>query len=97
MEHFNKLDPAEHERLSLLLEEMGEAQQIIGKILRHGYDSFHPDCPQITNRGLLAKELGHVWLAVHLMDDNNDVSLHSIKDQMKLKNLQVGQWLHHQE
>ena len=31
------------ERLALLLEELGEAQQVIGKILRHGYDSRHPD------------------------------------------------------
>ena len=31
------------------------------------------------------------------MDDNNDMAMDCIKDQMKLKNLQVGKWLHHQE
>jgi hypothetical protein len=55
MDHFNRLTPAEAERLALLLEELGEAQQIIGKILRHGYESYHPDDPETTNRTLLAR------------------------------------------
>lgn len=42
-EHFNGLTPAEAERLAMLSEECGEVIQIIGKILRHGYDSYHPD------------------------------------------------------
>lgn len=40
MEHFNQLSPAEAERLALLSEELGEAQQAIGKILRHGQPSM---------------------------------------------------------
>ena len=32
---FNKLSDAETERLAILAEEMGEAQQAIGKIIRH--------------------------------------------------------------
>ena len=42
---FNGLTPAEAERLSYLLEELGEAQQAIGKILRHGYESRDPTKP----------------------------------------------------
>lgn len=56
-EHFNGLTPAEAERLAMLSEECGEVIQIIGKILRHGYDSYHPDDPGVTNRDLLGKEL----------------------------------------
>ena len=41
-QQFNKLTPAEAERLFYLLEELGEAQQAIGKILRHGYESRDP-------------------------------------------------------
>jgi NTP pyrophosphatase (non-canonical NTP hydrolase) len=41
-EQFNGLTPAEAERLFYLLEELGEAQQAIGKILRHGYESRDP-------------------------------------------------------
>lgn len=55
--HFNKLTPAEAERLAMLAEECGEVIQVIGKILRHGYDSFHPADPSVTNRDLLGREL----------------------------------------
>ncbi|MDJ0712582.1 MAG: hypothetical protein QNJ14_19525 [Woeseiaceae bacterium] len=41
----NYLDDHEAERLAILAEEAGELIQTIGKILRHGYDSYNPDCP----------------------------------------------------
>lgn len=44
-EHFNKLTPAENERLAYLMEECGEVIQIIGKIMRHGYESYDPTDP----------------------------------------------------
>jgi hypothetical protein len=37
---FNQLTDAEAERLALLAEECGEVVQVIGKILRHGYESY---------------------------------------------------------
>lgn len=68
MQPFNKLSPEQAERLALLLEELGEAQQAIGKILRHGYDSFNPDCVgSKSNRTDLLKELAHVKVAFSLM------------------------------
>jgi hypothetical protein len=51
MEYFNSLTPAELERLSLLLEELGEAQQAIGKILRHGYKEL-PRKPSMLASGM---------------------------------------------
>lgn len=42
MQHFNNLTPAEAERLAYLSEECAEVIQIIGKILRHGYESRDP-------------------------------------------------------
>lgn len=56
-EHFNKLTPAQAERLAMLIEECGEVIQIAGKVLRHGYDSYHPDNPAVSNRELLGREL----------------------------------------
>lgn len=41
-EHFNELTPAEDERLAYLMEECGEVIQIIGKIMRHGFESRDP-------------------------------------------------------
>ena len=56
-DHFNGLTPAQAERLAMLAEECGEVIQIIGKILRHGYESYHPNNPSVTNRTLLGREL----------------------------------------
>ena len=94
MEHFNKLTPAEAERLALLLEELGEAQQVIGKILRHGYDSYHPQGND-TNRELLENEIGDVMAAVQMMTDAGDMDRVMIESEKTDKLERVGEWLHH--
>lgn len=49
---------AERERLAMLAEEAGEIVQMVGKILRYGYESYHPDDPaKKTNRERLTSEL----------------------------------------
>lgn len=95
MKNFNNLSPAETERLALLLEEMSEASQIIGKILRHGYSSFNPNGP-LSNRRMLEMELGHVKVALTLMEESHDVDRDKIQDSAWLKNLKMGKYLHHQ-
>jgi len=56
--HFNELSPGQAERLAILLEECGEVVQICGKILRHGYESYHPkDYFETSNRELLRDEI----------------------------------------
>jgi len=95
MKHFNDLTPAEAERLALLLEEMGEAQQIIGKILRHGYESTHPR-GDTTNRRLLENELGDVRHAMIRLCDAGDLNKVEIHKHADLKAKTVLQYLHHQ-
>lgn len=77
MNQFNNLSPAEHERLSILLEELGEAQKCIGKILRHGYDSYTPVIAdqkfnyvehRVADNGIdLAIEIGDIMYAIELI------------------------------
>lgn len=94
---FNQLSPAEDERLALLLEEMGDALQIIGKIQRHGYASRNPLEPASwVNRALLEKELGHVAAALRLMIEAGDVAEANIKVRALDKIADVQRWLHHQ-
>jgi len=93
---FNKLSPAEAERLALLLEELGEAQQAIGKILRHGYDNRSPFEDDGNNRNDLCKEIGHVYAAVHLMVKAEDISHNIILEDKGIKLIQVKKYLHHQ-
>jgi len=58
----------------LLAEECGEVIQVIGKILRHGYDSTHPNDPEgDTNRALLENELGDLNAALQLMTEAKDI------------------------
>lgn len=95
---FNKLTPAEAERLALLAEEMGEAIQSVGKILRHGYESYHPAHPTgPNNRQSLERELGDVFAAVNLMFDAQDLDVIKVKTAIIYKLKRVKQYLHHQK
>lgn len=92
-----KLTQAEIERLALLSEELGEVQQAIGKILRHGYENSHPDIPERTNRRDLERELGHLNVALILMLKASDLSSAEIKHYRKLKLTEINKYLHHQK
>lgn len=92
-EHFNKLTPAEAERLAMLAEEAGEIIQIVGKILRHGYESNHPENPDWTNRDLLGKEVTDLVAIVQMMEPDFNVHTDDYIDQTVQRKLN---WTHHQ-
>ena len=93
----NDLSKGEAERLAVLLEEMGESLQVIGKVLRHGYESYHPDDPTgPKNRALLVKELGDVTFAIELARAAGDVSRLEIMAAAAAKCESVTPFLHHQ-
>ena len=92
---FNKLNDAQSERLYLLLEELGEAQQVIGKILRHGYESTYPGDSE-TNRQSLERELGDVFCALGLMSDGKDINMDKTIEHAEEKDGKVEKYLHHQ-
>jgi hypothetical protein len=94
MNNFNKLTPAQTERLALLMEEMGEAQQAIGKILRFGYDACHPDTG-IDNQEVLHEEVGHVLAAIDLMVQARDLSRYALTREAIVKFDTIKQYLHH--
>lgn len=93
----NGLTKADAERLALLLEEMGEAQHAIGKILRHGYESVNPDdLESPTNRQALAHEIGDVLCALDMMVNANDLPRKLIEQRRVEKAERVTRYLHHQ-
>lgn len=64
---------AEEERLQMLAEECSEVIQVICKIFRHGYTSFHPDDETITtNWTLLKNELNDVKAIMYGMTEAGD-------------------------
>jgi hypothetical protein len=95
MKHFNQLTPAQAERLAMLAEECGEVIQIVGKILRHGYESYHPANPRLTNRDLLAKELRDVNAVLQVMG-RSELREYSIQDWIGVWDRKL-QYTHHQE
>lgn len=97
-EFSNKLTDAQAERLAILLEEMGEAQQAIGKILRHGYESFDPTGKTVgDNRFQLTRELGDVTYAITAITVACDVNKSLVDRRVREKAEKIGQYLHHQE
>lgn len=95
--HVNGLSNAALERLAVLVEECGESLQCIGKILRHGYDSTHPNGGP-TNRDMLERELADVTVAAELLytkdeNGNSDLSADRVYLNVAEKLERVGEFL----
>lgn len=98
MDHFNGLTPAEAERLALLAEECGEVVQVIGKILRHGYDSRHPDnMDGPDNRALLEQEVGDLSAAVSIAMERGDIQYSKVTKAHRSKLRRIEKYFHHQD
>lgn len=96
MGEINKLTQAEEERLYLLLEELGEAQQAIGKILRHGYESHHPRIPEVSNRDNLEREIGDIGVILEMMTDSGDLDMENIEKHAIIKKERLLKYLYYQ-
>lgn len=92
---FNQLTPAQLERLALLTEELGEALQATGKVLRFGYSSRHPK-GGLTNKESLELELGHVRHAIIRLCASEDLSKQGIHLSADIKAATIGVYLKHQ-
>jgi hypothetical protein len=97
-EFVKDLTDAEAERLAMLAEECGEVVQLIGKILRHGYTSYHPDDVNMTtNWTLLKGELNDIGAVVHGMiaalDFNEEDFTLEVQEKIWNKKLK---WTHYQ-
>ena len=89
----NGLTEEQIERLAFLSEELGEVNQTIGKVLRHGYQEVHPDT-LVDNQYYLEKELADVIFAIALLKHNLDISDTGIKYHIA-KRLNREKWYLH--
>lgn len=96
-QHFNKLTPAEAERLAKLAEECLEVGVEICKILRHGYDSYHPAEPGRSNRQRLQDEVLDVLATVSMMIQAGDIKPHTADNVKEALARVRGAYMHHQE
>ena len=90
------LTKEELERLAVFSEELGEVQQIVGKILRHGYDSSNPSEENgKTNREKLEIEIGDLICGLGLMVQEHDVQQSKMEEQTFKKVEKLNKWLHY--
>lgn len=93
----NNLSHAQTERFAKLLEELGEAQQVLGKILLHGVHSRNPhDARACDNITLLHIELGDVLAAIDLLTKKGDLLDHTLIEFAELKSHTITKYMHHQ-
>lgn len=90
------MDKSEMERLAILSEEMGEVQHLIGKILRFGYASTHPDTPLVTNKDRLTEEVGDMIGSLILMDIKGDLNYKELFEQATRKLKKLKKYTFHQ-
>lgn len=96
MSYYNKLSQAQEERLAMLAEEAAEIVQAVTKILRHGYESHHPDTPDLTNRRHLAYEVGNFSRVANLCFDAGDWELVDERRGYEAKDKNMKRFTHHQ-
>ena len=94
--HFHGLTAAQAERLYLIAEEASEVIQAVHKILRHGYDSHHPDGGP-DNRSLLEKELGDFQSVVAFAQFKRDLVSSRIHEAARAKPAKCNKYLHHND
>lgn len=63
----------ERKRLVVLSEECAEIIQIAAKIQRFGFESYHPDDPDVTNRTLLEREIADALAVIVLLTVNENI------------------------
>ncbi len=94
---FNGLSLAEAERLAILAEECGEVIQVVGKVLRHGWNpTDHTTGITYDNRADLETEMGHVRNIERLMIARQDVIHAALVQAAQTKRAKWSVYLHHQ-
>lgn len=96
---FSNLRPDEIERLGLLAEEAAEIIQVVGKILRHGWDSRKPSDPTgPTNRENLVTELIDLSTIIGLCEGCKDFNISGVIDERAKEKIEkLKRYTHHQK
>lgn len=93
----HNLSPAQTERITVLAEEAAEIVQACTKILRHGFFSVHPACPDIDNRARLIQELGDLRAVLAIVMQAGDLTTTEYVQAACSKLERVQQYLHEDE
>jgi len=91
------IEPSEasRERLYVLAEELGEAQQIAMKVLRFGWHEFYTKV-DATNKARLESELGDVLAMISLLIEKGDIGAPELLKARELKYEKLKRYTKHQ-
>lgn len=95
-EHFNGLNPAQHELITKVGEEATEAAQAAFKVLLHGLESTEPGTAR-TNRERLEHELGDLLFFMQLADDYKVIRMDKVFEAQRRRAARKNHYLHHVE
>jgi len=93
------LTPAQRERLSILMEECSEVIQMVGKILRFGYESKYPNRNDaLTNKERIEDEIRDVLAIIQLMTEHVDLDANRLasKGRVNEKLKKIRKWTSYQ-
>lgn len=94
---FNKMDAGSAERYFLALDELAGVTKAIARALRHGPDSANPKIGDgITNRVLLANELGRLAHATDRLGQYGDIKPEVFTEARNRSTTRLRPFLHHQ-
>lgn len=86
IEKNNPVSESESDVLDLIQEESAEIIQIISKVRRFGWDSFHPsDAERVTTRARLESELGDILALIEIAIERNIVDSQRVRDAIDSK------------
>lgn len=83
----NNLSEAELERLAMLAEECAEVIQCVNKIIRHGYEEYHP-ITKVVNRDDIQSEVTDLRACLENMyieGDIEEASMIDVHDRLEQK------------
>lgn len=75
----------ERKRFVVLSEECAEIIQIASKIQRFGFESSHPNDPEITNRMLLEREISDLLAVIELLTVNKNIDSERVQNGIQPK------------
>lgn len=92
------IDAATKELLICVAEEAGEITQMVGKILRFGFDSYHPNDPdKVDSRTRLNQELSDMLVLIDLLVYENIIDAGDITKLKEAKRAKLAKFLQHYE
>lgn len=95
-EHYNGLNPLQHELLTKLLEESSEVSQAIAKTFLHGLESSEPGCG-LTNHEKIHNELGDLIFFIEIACKNGLLSKKKLQQAAERRSKRTNHYLHHTE